>query len=87
VSVKISKYWETMYLLTEFAPAIATVKKLNTEFPTVWCRNIKQLAEIPVIARDSIRNEGTREINYGSCISASRPELKPPGEKPPVLIG
>jgi hypothetical protein len=37
------------------------------------------LAEIPGIARDSIRNEGTREINYGSCISASRPKLKTPG--------
>jgi hypothetical protein len=36
------------------------------------------LAEIPGVARDSIRNEGTREINYGSCISASCPELKTP---------
>jgi hypothetical protein len=45
------------------------------------------LAEIPGVARDSVRNEGTREINYGRCISASPPELKTPGEKPPVLIG
>jgi hypothetical protein len=37
------------------------------------------LAEIPGVARDSIGNEGTREINYGSCISASRPERKTPG--------
>jgi hypothetical protein len=29
------------------------------------------LAEMSSVARDSIRNEGTREINYGSCISAS----------------
>jgi hypothetical protein len=42
-----------------------------------------QLAEIPGVARDSIRNEGTREINYGSCISASRPERKTPRERAP----
>jgi hypothetical protein len=36
------------------------------------------LAEIPGVAQDSIRNKGTREINYGSCISASRPKRKSP---------
>jgi hypothetical protein len=45
------------------------------------------LAEIPGVARDSVRNEGTREINYGSCISASRRDCLTPGERAPVLIG
>jgi hypothetical protein len=39
------------------------------------------LAEIPGVARDSIRNEGTREINYGSCISALRPDRIAPGKR------
>jgi hypothetical protein len=43
------------------------------------------LAEIPGVARDSKRNEGTREINYGSCISASRPDHITPGERAPAL--
>jgi hypothetical protein len=41
------------------------------------------IAEIPAVARDSIRNEGTREINYGNCISASRPDRLTPGERAP----
>jgi hypothetical protein len=41
------------------------------------------LADIPWVARDSIRNEGTREINYGSCISASRPDRITPRERAP----
>jgi hypothetical protein len=50
---------------------------------------IMLLAEIPGVARDSIRNEGTRESNYGSCISASRPDRLTPGERAPDshLIG
>jgi hypothetical protein len=38
---------------------------------------------MPGGARNSIRNEGTREINYGSCISASRPDRLTPGERAP----
>jgi hypothetical protein len=38
---------------------------------------------MPGVARDSIRNEGTRDINYGSCISASRPDRFTPGERAP----
>jgi hypothetical protein len=34
---------------------------------------------MPGVARVSIKNEGTREINYGSCISASRPDHITPG--------
>jgi hypothetical protein len=41
---------------------------------------VDRIAEIPGVARDSIRNEGTREINYGSCISASRPGRFTPRE-------
>jgi hypothetical protein len=37
------------------------------------------LAEIPGFARVSIKNEGTRGINYGSCISASHPDRITPG--------
>jgi hypothetical protein len=43
------------------------------------------LAEIPGVARDSIRNEGTLEINYGSCISASRPDHFTSGERAPGI--
>jgi hypothetical protein len=52
----------------------------------IYCLTSKiiiQLSEIPGVARDSIRNEGTREINYGSCISASRPDRITPGERNP----
>jgi hypothetical protein len=31
------------------------------------------------VARVSIKNEGTREINYGICIAASRPDRITPG--------
>jgi hypothetical protein len=31
------------------------------------------------VARVSIQNEGTREINYGNCIAASRPDRFTPG--------
>jgi hypothetical protein len=41
------------------------------------------LAEIPSVARDSIRNEGTREINYDNCSSVSRPDRLTPGERAP----
>jgi hypothetical protein len=34
---------------------------------------------LPVVARVSIKNEGNREINYGKCISASRPDRITPG--------
>jgi hypothetical protein len=43
----------------------------------------KTIAEIPGVAQDSIRNKGTREINYGSCISTSHPKRKTPGRKAP----
>jgi hypothetical protein len=29
---------------------------------------------LPGVARLSIKNEGTQDINYGNCISASRPD-------------
>jgi hypothetical protein len=41
------------------------------------------LAQIPDVAWDSVRNEGIREINYGSCISASRPDHLIPVERAP----
>jgi hypothetical protein len=31
------------------------------------------------VARVSIKNEGTGEINYGNCIAASRPDRIIPG--------
>jgi multisubunit Na+/H+ antiporter MnhE subunit len=34
---------------------------------------------LPGVARVSIKNEGTRDINYGNWISASRPERITPG--------
>jgi hypothetical protein len=34
---------------------------------------------LPVVSRVSIKNEGTREINYGNCIAASRPDRITPG--------
>jgi hypothetical protein len=43
------------------------------------------LAEMPGVAWDSIRNEGTREINYGSCILASRPDRFTPDERAPGI--
>jgi hypothetical protein len=36
------------------------------------------------VARESIKNEGTREINYGNCFAASRPDRITPGNH---LIG
>jgi hypothetical protein len=34
---------------------------------------------LPGVARDSIKNEGTREIYNGNCIAASRPDHITPG--------
>jgi hypothetical protein len=41
------------------------------------------LAEIAGLSLDSLRNEGTREMYYGSCISASRSDRFTPGLKAP----
>jgi hypothetical protein len=37
----------------------------TSEFRTDVCLKYDLLAKIPGVARDSIRNEGTQEINYG----------------------
>jgi hypothetical protein len=61
-----------------FKLSLLTINKAVSEVCLIC-----SLVEIPGVARDSIRNEGTREINYGSCISASRPESLTLGERAP----